>query len=93
MTRGVRPVERECSATLEEMREVVKSVSAAVPAPAHLCAISDPGRRWLYVPYVWSNVVDLFAVFVSDDGACGGSCVCAEDDAVLEFDAYDRCPC
>jgi hypothetical protein len=37
--------------------------------------------------------VDLFAVFVCDDGACGGSCVCAEDDAVLEFDAYDRSPC
>jgi hypothetical protein len=36
--------------------------------------------------------VDLFAVFVGDDGACSGSCVCAEDDAILEFDTYDRCP-
>jgi hypothetical protein len=33
-TRGGRPVERECSSRLEEMREVVNSVSAAVPAPA-----------------------------------------------------------
>lgn len=36
MTRGVRPVERAWRARLEEMSEVVKSVSAAVPAPAHL---------------------------------------------------------
>jgi hypothetical protein len=33
-TRGERPVERECSSRLEEMSEVVNSVSAAVPAPA-----------------------------------------------------------
>lgn len=39
MTRGVLPVDNEWSARLDEMREVVKSVSAAVPAPAHL--------RWL----------------------------------------------
>jgi hypothetical protein len=36
MTRGVRLVERACKARLEEINEVVKSVSAAVPAPAHL---------------------------------------------------------
>ena len=36
MTRGVRPVERAWRARFEEIREVVKSVSAAVPAPAHL---------------------------------------------------------
>lgn len=35
MTRGARPVERECSSTLELIRAVVNSVSAAVPAPAH----------------------------------------------------------
>jgi len=34
-TRGWRPVERECNSKLEEMRDVVNSVSAAVPAPAH----------------------------------------------------------
>jgi len=34
-TRGWRFVERECNSRLEEMREVVNSVSAAVPAPAH----------------------------------------------------------
>ena len=34
-TRGVRPVERACNSRLEEMRAVVNSVSAAVPAPAH----------------------------------------------------------
>jgi hypothetical protein len=33
-TRGGRPVEREWSSRLEEMSEVVNSVSAAVPAPA-----------------------------------------------------------
>jgi hypothetical protein len=33
-TRGGRPVDRECSSRLEEMSEVVNSVSAAVPAPA-----------------------------------------------------------
>jgi len=36
MTRGVRPVDRAWRARFEEIREVVKSVSAAVPAPAHL---------------------------------------------------------
>lgn len=35
MTRGSRPVDRECNSTLELMRAVVNSVSAAVPAPAH----------------------------------------------------------
>jgi hypothetical protein len=34
-TRGGRPVEREWSSRFEEMRAVVNSVSAAVPAPAH----------------------------------------------------------
>lgn len=34
-TRGLRPVERACSSSCEEMRAVVNSVSAAVPAPAH----------------------------------------------------------
>lgn len=34
-TRGLRPVERECSSRLDEMIAVVNSVSAAVPAPAH----------------------------------------------------------
>jgi len=34
-TRGLRPVESECSSSCEEMRDVVNSVSAAVPAPAH----------------------------------------------------------
>lgn len=34
-TRGLRPVESECSSSWEEMRLVVNSVSAAVPAPAH----------------------------------------------------------
>ena len=34
-TRGLRPVERECSSSWDEMSAVVKSVSAAVPAPAH----------------------------------------------------------
>ena len=33
-TRGERPVEREWSSRLEEIRAVVNSVSAAVPAPA-----------------------------------------------------------
>jgi hypothetical protein len=33
-TRGERPVEREWSSKLEEIRAVVNSVSAAVPAPA-----------------------------------------------------------
>jgi hypothetical protein len=42
------------------------------------------------IPYVWSNVVDLFAVFVGDDGACGGSCVGSKDDSVLELDADYR---
>ena len=36
ITRGVRPVDKECNSIFEEIREVVKSVSAAVPAPAHL---------------------------------------------------------
>ena len=36
--------------------------------------------------------MDLFAVFVGDDGACRGSCVCAQDDAVLELDADYRRP-
>jgi hypothetical protein len=34
-TRGLRPVESECSSSCELMRAVVNSVSAAVPAPAH----------------------------------------------------------
>ena len=34
-TRGFRPVDRACSSMLEEMRAVVNSVSAAVPAPQH----------------------------------------------------------
>jgi hypothetical protein len=34
-TRGGRLVEREWSSRFEEMRAVVNSVSAAVPAPAH----------------------------------------------------------
>jgi hypothetical protein len=34
-TRGLRPVESEWSSSCEEMRAVVNSVSAAVPAPAH----------------------------------------------------------
>lgn len=34
-TRGLRPVERACSSRLEEIKAVVNSVSAAVPAPAH----------------------------------------------------------
>ena len=33
-TRGGRPVDREWSSRFEEMRAVVNSVSAAVPAPA-----------------------------------------------------------
>jgi len=32
-TRGLRPVDRAWSSRLEEMRAVVNSVSAAVPAP------------------------------------------------------------
>ena len=77
MTRGVRPVERECNARLEEINEVVKSVSAAVPAPAHLSVrnvfsyiemYSHIGQEG-WVPYIWSDVVDLFAVFVGDNGA------------------------
>ena len=35
MTLGLRPVERAWSSRFEEMRAVVNSVSAAVPAPAH----------------------------------------------------------
>jgi hypothetical protein len=82
-------VERECNATLEEVREVVKSVSAAVPAPAHLTTLANAVRERgrLCVPYVWSNVVDLFTVFVGDNGACSGSCVGSKDDSVLELDA------
>ena len=34
-TRGLRPLERACSSSWEEMMAVVNSVSAAVPAPAH----------------------------------------------------------
>jgi len=34
-TRGLRPVERECNSSCEEIMAVVNSVSAAVPAPAH----------------------------------------------------------
>lgn len=34
-TRGFRPVDRACSSILDEMRAVVNSVSAAVPAPQH----------------------------------------------------------
>lgn len=34
-TRGGRPVEREWSSRFDEIRAVVNSVSAAVPAPAH----------------------------------------------------------
>ena len=34
-TRGFRPVERACSSRFDEIRAVVNSVSAAVPAPAH----------------------------------------------------------
>ena len=34
-TRGLRPVESECNSNCEEIRAVVNSVSAAVPAPAH----------------------------------------------------------
>lgn len=36
-------MERACNAMLEEVREVVKSVSAAVPAPAHL---QRPSAKW-----------------------------------------------
>jgi len=74
MTRGVLPVEREWRVTLDETRDVVKSVSAAVPAPAHLI-IRD--AREMMVPYVWSDVVNFLAVFVCYDGTCSGSCVCA----------------
>lgn len=35
MTRGARPVLRAWSSMLEDVRAVVNSVSAAVPAPAH----------------------------------------------------------
>lgn len=34
-TRGLRPVDRLCSSSCDEMSDVVNSVSAAVPAPAH----------------------------------------------------------
>ena len=34
-TRGLRPVERECSSSCEDTSDVVNAVSAAVPAPAH----------------------------------------------------------
>jgi hypothetical protein len=34
-TRGLRPVCRPCSSMLDEIRAVVNSVSAAVPAPQH----------------------------------------------------------
>ncbi len=34
-TRGLRPVDSECSSSWELIRAVVNSVSAAVPAPAH----------------------------------------------------------
>lgn len=34
-TRGVRPVDSECSSMFELISAVVNSVSAAVPAPAH----------------------------------------------------------
>ena len=36
MTRGLRPVDNACISMFEEMRAVVNSVSAAVPAPQHL---------------------------------------------------------
>jgi hypothetical protein len=35
ITRGLRPVERAWSSRFEAVIEVVNSVSAAVPAPAH----------------------------------------------------------
>ena len=37
--------------------------------------------------------MDLFAVFVCNDGPCCGSCVCSQDDAVLKFDADYRGSC
>jgi hypothetical protein len=34
-TRGLRPVDKVCNSNCEDIKEVVNSVSAAVPAPAH----------------------------------------------------------
>jgi len=45
-TRGLRPVESACSCMLEEMRAVVNSVSAAVPAPQHRMFSV---MKWIYV--------------------------------------------
>ena len=53
-TRGLRPVESACSCMLEEMRAVVNSVSAAVPAPQHRMFSV---MKWIYVgvSLVWDS--------------------------------------
>ena len=68
ITRGVRPVDNECNSIFEEIREVVKSVSAAVPAPAHLNTINIL-QGIGGVPDVWGDVMDFFTVFICDDGS------------------------
>lgn len=47
-TRGLRPVESACSSMFEEMRAVVNSVSAAVPAPQQRMLSV---MKWIYARY------------------------------------------
>jgi hypothetical protein len=75
ITRGVRPVDKECNSIFEDVKEVVKSVSAAVPAPAHLTQVSYDHD--VSVPYVGSDVMDFFTVFICDDGSCCCASVCS----------------
>ena len=41
------------------------------------------------VPDIWSYVVDLFAVFVCDNGTCCCPSVCTQNHSIFELDADD----
>ena len=46
---------------------------------------------WVFTYHVWSEGMDLHAVFVCNDFASGRSRVRANDDAVLEDGSADGC--
>ena len=53
---------------MEEINEVVKSVSAAVPAPAHLRLSKNVIKKSM-VPDVWGYIMNFLAIFVRNNVA------------------------
>lgn len=89
-------MERECSSRFEEVRAVVNSVSAAVPAPAHQIRGE---MKCSFSQFWWCVLVEAdgrrggMPHLVGDDGAGRCSCVGGDDDAILVYAAYDGCAC